>query len=187
MRRVLLCCLLVAGCAWQRIPVSPSYQSAVGIPMTVGVQLAETPASNVYGPMVVKHLQSWRTFDTIVYPYREGDTVDAVMTLTVNGGWDQESGKNTAKGFLIGLSMYTLSPFVGAGTTGRHELVAVLSKDGQEVARYRFLEETKISAGLLANWNEVAPKADQLQTSKLATGLARRLNEDWVKLSKRFE
>lgn len=176
----------VTGCAWQRIPIAPKYEAPASLPLRVGVELSADPASTTYGPLVIQRLKDWRVFDEIVFPYRKGDAVDAVMQMTVKGQWTPNTGANFAKGFIIGLSMYTLSPVLGVSMTGTHDINSLLLQKDAEIAKYSVHAKTSLEWGLAANTGEVGQKADFLQTSKLANDLATKVREDWPRIGTYF-
>jgi len=175
--------VLLIGCAWQRIPDPPVYNAANPIPLNVGIVLGDTPTDGVFGPGVVAQLKEMGVFKTITYPYRAGDPVDGALKITVSGGW---TAGGTGTAILIGLSLYTLSPFIGPNTTGIHDVNALLSKDTLEVVKYSIHLETSGSYGLYANQTEVVTKLNNLLTRKLAVEIANRINTDRLRILKEF-
>ena len=172
------------GCAWQRIAKEPVYQSTEApSPIRLGVKAADNPVSNTYVPAIVAKLQSWQVFQSVSYPYREGDPVDAVLIVNVSGGWQGNQGANAGKGFLIGLTLGAASAAVGPGMKGQHDVAASLQKNGAELAKYSFHQETPVSWGMGANTNEVSRKADQLLVAELAKGIADRIKQDWPRIA----
>ena len=145
--------------------------------------LGDTSASQVYGPPVVNRLKEMRVFDSVTYPYREGDPVDGILKMSITGGW---KGRGFGAGFCIGLSLFTLSPVIGPSMTGIHDANVTLFKDLMEVAQYSIHVKTSVSWGLAANTGEVANKSDDLQQCKLAVEIARRINDDRLRISKEF-
>jgi hypothetical protein len=189
MRRIILIVFLfvlstISGCAWQRIPVAPQYQSTDSIPIRVGVELSSDPVSKNYGPPVIQRLKDWHVFNDMIFPYRKGDPVDAVLRITVKGEWKE--GANFLRGFIIGLSLYTLSPVVGPSITGTHDINSILFQKERELAKYQAHAETLVERGVLADTGEVFRKADFVQTSTLANGLAKKMRDDWNRISKFF-
>jgi len=118
-----------------------------------------------------------RVFEAVNFPYREGDPVDAVLQVTITGGWKQSTGGNFAKGLVIGLTLFTLSPVVGPSIYGFHDVHATLSNGPVEYFSSNIHVKTAVSFGLAANTNEVAVKADGLQMRKIAVEIANRVNE----------
>jgi len=175
--------LFSSGCAWQRIPDPPAYNILSSMPLRVGIVLGDTPPSQVYGPGVVKHLKEMGIFKSVIYPYREGDPIDGILKITITGGW---KGSGAGVGFLIGLSLYTLSPVIGPSMTGTHDANVTLSKGISEVVQYVIHVETSVSWGLRANQTEVANKADDLQQRKLAVEIASRIDNDRPRILKKF-
>lgn len=184
--RNLCACLLVSvlliglsGCSWQRIPAPPMFGQQMKIPGRFGIIVSSNPASMTYGPKIVDQLKRWGAFDSLEYPYREGDEVDAVLNLTVEGGWHAQTGANLARGFLIGLTFFALSPVLGVEMIGNHSLAASVSEDGVEQFICGFDKRARIEWGLGANTNEVALKADRLQVGQLADGLVACVRDRW--------
>jgi len=180
---VLVIALILSGCAWQRIPAAPSYAAPSPLPVRVGVVLDNTQASAYYGPGIVSLWKEMRVFESVTYPYREGDPVDGVLRLTINGGW---RGEGAGAGFLIGLTLGLASPAVGPSMTGVHEAAAILSRSAAEVARYSVRVESTVTWGLGANTTEVSSKAEDLQRRRLAVELAQKLEADRAALAKAF-
>ncbi len=181
---VLLIMVSVGGCTWQRIPDAPSYNCSRQIPIKLGVILGNTQPSQVYGPQVVSNLKEMIIFESIIYPYRDGDPVDGILNMTITGEW---KGSGAGAGFLIGLSLFTLSPVLGPSMTGTHDLNVVLSKGGTgaaEVSRYSANIKTSVSWGLLGDTNEVASKADKLLQQKITAEIAQRICEDQARILK---
>lgn len=174
--------LLNASCAWQRIPPSPVYQESNSIPLRIGIQLADDPTTAAYGPIIIKHLKDIRLFRSLTFPYQQWDVVDAVLVMKIHGGWTPDSS-NFGKGFLIGLSLYTLSPMIGPGMTGRHDVNVILRKEMKELAQYGIHEEIHVEWGLGADTGQVSAKSDDLQTKTLAFKLAEAIRKDWPTLS----
>jgi len=146
---LLLIVLAVSGCTpwmvtetvltqWTRIPESPVYTVEEPIPLRVGViflrDRSEITLSHID---VIKALQEIQLFDSLVYPYQEGDPVDAVLRLTISGGNEGESalsrfGVETLSLVTIGLS----GPLVGRSATFKHNVLAVLNQSSDEIGRY---------------------------------------------------
>jgi len=165
----------LAGCAWQRVPEPPHHGPVHTLPIDVGVELSGAAASQVYGPRVIENLRKMGIFESIVHPYRAGDPVEATLGLSIDGRW---RGSGFWPGFVVGLSLFTLSPVVGPGIAGRHEVGAALYADDDSIVRYEFEVASKARFGLLADTNEVGAKVDALQAQKIAVELAKRLQND---------
>ncbi len=173
----LMAAIALSGCAWQRIPASPSFASPSPLPLTVGIQLSSSPASDLYGPKVVKLLKEMRVVDKTVYPYREDDEVDALLGIAIEGGWE---GSGAAAGFVIGLTLGLLSPVVGPSMVGRHDLNATLTNKDDQIASHSAKIVTKVTWGIAGDSNEVAVKADDLQSRKIAVEIA-----EWLQTNRR--
>lgn len=122
-------------------------------------------------------------FRKVYYPYRPDiDPVDATLNLSIEGGWTSSSAANFAKGFVIGLSLFTLSPVLGPSMSGLHTVSTGLRKDGQIVVSYSGQVETDISWGMLADTNAVAHKAEELQVRKICLEVSQWLRANRAKI-----
>jgi hypothetical protein len=167
--------LMVLGCAWQRIPAAPEYTIEAPIPLKVGVIVADNEASTLYGPAILNEWKEMRLFESLIYPYREGDLVDVIMKLSVNGGW---KGSGVGAGFVTGLTLGLAGTVVGPSMTGTHDAQAILNKATSEVGRYSVQVTSTVEFGMFANVNEVAKKTEELQRRKLALELANKIRAD---------
>ena len=184
---IIVSILFFSGCAWQRIPMPPTYYVSKPIPIRVGIEIGGTPESQVYVPLVVKKLKEMEVFETVVYPYRDGDSVDGILKLTIKGGWKGENhGASFIKGAIIGLSLFTLSTVIGPEMTGTHDVNVELSKDLTVVVNYSIQVKTSVSWGQAANTNEVAAKANDLQVRKISVEIANRIDNDRLHILKKF-
>ena len=174
---VLLALALVssAGCAWQRVPELPSYSVTDPIPLNVGVVLSNSAGSSTYGPAVINDWREARLFRSLTYPYRTGDPVDAVMELTIDGGW---KGSGAGAGFVIGLTLGLAGTVMGPSMTGTHSALAVVTEPAGEVGRYSVEVTSKATWGMAANTEQVSKKADALQVRKVALELAQQIRSD---------
>ena len=176
--RLLLLALIIfsiSGCAWQRIPAAPEYTLEASIPLRVGVMLADSQASAYYGPAIVKEWNDMRLFDSLIYPYRDGDPVDAVMRLTITGGW---KGSGAGAGFITGLTLGLAGAAVGPSMTGTHDALAIINKSQDEAGRYSVQVTSTVEWGMAANTGEVSKKAEELQRKRIAFELAKIIRAD---------
>jgi hypothetical protein len=137
--------------------------------------LSESPGSATYGPSVINDWKELRLFKTLTYPYRDGDPVDAVMELSINGGW---KGSGAGAGFVIGLTLGLAGTVMGPSMTGTHNALAVISEPAGELGRYSVEATTKVTWGMAANTEQVSTKADTLQVRKIALELANKIRSD---------
>jgi len=172
---IALILLFVSGCAWQRIPDLPVYTLEAPIPLKVGIMLADNSPSTYYGPGVLKEWNEMRLFESIIYPYRESDLVDAVMRMTITGGW---KGSGAAAGFVTGLTLGLAGTVVGPSMTGTHDILAIMNKSSSEVGRYTVQVTSTVEWGMAASSGEVAKKADELQRKRMAFELAKKIRAD---------
>jgi hypothetical protein len=173
---------LQLACAWIKVSAPPQYRTPNPLPITVGVELSGTPSSQEYGPRVISLLEEMRLFKSMVYPYREGDAVDGMMFLSIDGSWKVRRGRTFWSGFLIGLSLFTLSPFLGASMVGTHEAELTLSDGPINVGHATSRAVTPIKWGLLADTDEIAARGNDLQVRTIAVGLARAIEADRTKI-----
>jgi hypothetical protein len=134
----------------------------------MGVELSSSQVTAVYGPRFVALLSEMMVVDKVVYPYQEGDTVDALLNITLDGSW---RGSGPGAGFAIGLTLGLLSPFIGPSIVGNHDLRATLEENGNNIASHSAHIESKITWGIAADANAVGARADDLQTRKIAVSI----------------
>lgn len=162
---------LLNGCTWKNIPEAPAYSTTEAIPIKIGVELESSEPSRYYGSKIVDLFNEMRVFESIVFPYRKGDAIDAVLFLSVKGGWDNKRGENFASGFFtMGLA--------GASMQGNHEVKATLRTAEQDIVSYTTQVSTKINWGLGADTKEVSAGAEKTHSKKMAIDLADRFNKD---------
>jgi hypothetical protein len=169
----------ISGCAWQKFPEQTSYNVPSSIPVNIGIVLGN-PAE-VYGPGIVKELQNMRLFKSIAYPLNPGDPVDGVMKINISGRWIPYES-NFGRAFLVGFSLFTLSPVIGVGSTGTHDAVVTLSKGNSEMLLYAIHVETPVTWGVGINAEAGAKNCNDFHQHKLATEIARRISEDRVNI-----
>lgn len=165
----------VSGCAWQRIPAPPEYTFEEPIPLKVGVMLADNKESSYYGPAVIKEWNEMRLFNSLVYPLRDSDPVDAVIMVTISGGW---KGSGGAAGFITGLTLGLAGTVVGPSLTGTHDTLATLNRFSSQIGWYSVQVTTSVEWGMAASTSEVAKKADDLQGKRIASELAKLIRAD---------
>ena len=166
--------VLGTGCAWQKIPVAHDYSVSEKLPLKVGVRLSSKPASTVVGPRVLEKWKDMGLFEEIVYPYREDDDINLVLTLDIDGRW---IGSGAGAGVVIGLTLGLASPFVGPSMEGVHTIDLDFNKDEKKINNLRSTVSTKVSWGLGADVNDVSRKTDDLLIKKLANAGARLITE----------
>jgi hypothetical protein len=126
-------------------------------------------------------------FNKIIYPYRDGDAVDGIVQIAIAGGWRSENPLlSFSKGFVIGASLFTLSPVIGANVYGSLDAKVSLQKNNIEILKYIVRAESKISFGILANASDYGNQADDLQTSKLAAEIAKNIESNKRLIIKEF-
>ena len=165
---------LGSGCAWQKIPVAHDYSVSEKLPLKVGVRLSSKPASTVVGPRVLEKWKDMGLFEEIVYPYREDDDINLVLTLDIDGRW---IGSGAGAGVVIGLTLGLASPFVGPSMEGVHTIDLDFNKDEKKINNLRSTVSTMVSWGLGADVNDVSRKTDDLLIKKLANAGARLITE----------
>ncbi len=160
----LLITISLAGCAWQKIPPPPPRVTVEPLPVAVGIEVSTSPVTNVYAPRVIEIWDQQKLFKKMIYPYREGDPVDGVIRVEIDGLWTG----NASAGFLIGLTLGLASPFVGPSMDGNHRLQLTVEKKGDVLRSFSGTVATHVSWGLAANSSEVGRKTDDLLAARLA-------------------
>jgi len=176
--------LLIAGCTWQKIPKPPTYVSEQTIPLRVGIVASPNATSKLYVPGVVVELKAMRLFNSIIYPYHEGDVVDTVATIGVEGEW-MPSGAGPS--LTVALTLGLASPFVGPSVTGTHIIKATMISGQQDVGYYSSKITTTAEWGVMADAKEASEKTNRLQTQRLAETLATSIREDQRNLLTRVQ
>jgi len=176
LKLLLIACLVNSGCSWIRLATKPVYDIEEKIPMTVGINFDNSQGSNTYGPMVVRYLMDFKIFNSIVYPYKEGDKVDGVLDLNIQGRWVKKSIGNLVVLYPI------LSPFLGPSMVAKHNTVVGLNCSLIKIASYDFLTETKIKHGVLADKGLVVQRGDSIQSYKIAYQIAGKMLMDQEKI-----
>jgi len=166
---------VLSACTWQRIPEAPAPAKENAIPLRVGINGGTDTGSRTFVPGVVRELRAMRLFDAIDFPYHEGDTVDAVATVSVDGDW-QPSGAGPI--VAVGVSLGLASPFVGPSVTGTHIIKAALISGTEDVGFYSAKVTTKGEWGVMADANEASQRTHALQIKRLADALASAIRED---------
>jgi len=161
--------MVLQACAWQKIPAAPSYAPAPSLPITVGVEVFTSPDSGHYGPVVVNLLSQMSVVDKLIFPYREGDVVDALLGIEVDGSWKR---RGTGAGLVIGLTLGLASPVVGPSMTGTHQLNATLTDENNPITSHSSQIQSKATWGVAGDANEVSEKMDDLQARKMAVAIA---------------
>jgi len=128
---------LLPASEWTRIPEAPEYTVEEPIPLRVGIILNDSKIYSPYELEIIKEWEKIRLFDSMVFPYQDGDPIDAVMRLTTAGGWEDEGklsrfGVNMLTGLTLGLS----KPIVGRSATFTHDAFAVIHQSSDEIGRF---------------------------------------------------
>jgi len=196
----------VAGCVWQRIPAAPEYTLAEPIPLRMGVIFGNDTAStdsisHIYGLAVIKGWNEMRLFDSLIYPYQEGDPVDAVIQITITGGWEDEGlVRETAVTLAIMLTLGLAGNVVGRNMTVIHDALVVINKSSDEIGRYSVQVTSTIELGVgllgaLTYWRESPLTLEhlgryvagyELQRKRIAFELAKKIREDRQSLLSRL-
>jgi len=191
---------LVPASEWTRVPEAPEYTVEAPIPLRVGI------LDDRYSPYELAIINEWdkmRLFDSLVYPYKEGDPVDVVIRLTTTGEVEEEGGLSR-----LGVDMLTDLTFglsraiVGRSATYTHDALAIIHQSSDEIGRYSVEVSSTVrweaDSGVDASGNLVFPsghcfftptseyerKADsltegyKLQRKRLAFELAKKIRAD---------
>lgn len=174
--------LLIAGCAWRHIPAAPDYPYVKTIPYTVGIALSNNgDGTRLYVPKVVDSLKAMRVFNNIIFPYRHGDAVDAVLYMSIGAKGSENVGRDVASGVLtMGLA--------GSGNTFVYRTIALLkTPEGSTITSYDFPTTTHFTFGQLADRSELTAEVNNVSCKKIAIELANRLNNDIDKIKTSIE
>lgn len=195
---IALIVFVVSGCVWQRIPAAPEYILEVPIPLRMGVIFGNDTAStdsisHIYGLAVIKGWNEMRLFDSLIYPYQEGDRVDAVIRITITGGWEDEGlMRKTAVNLAIMLTLGLAGNVVGRNMTVIHDALVVINKSSDEIVRHSVQVTSTIELGVgllgaLTYWRESPLTAEhrdryvagyELQRKRIAFELAKKIRAD---------
>ena len=161
------------GCAWKHIPAAPDYSYVKTIPYTVGIALSDNgDGTRLYVPKVVDSLKAMNVFKNIIFPYRHGDAVDAVLYMSIGAKGSEKVGRDFASGF------FTLG-LAGSENIFVYRTIALLkTPEGLAIASYNILTTTQFTFGQLADRSEVAAEANNVSCKKIAIELAIRLNNN---------
>ncbi|MDH3216179.1 MAG: hypothetical protein OEN01_07800 [Candidatus Krumholzibacteria bacterium] len=159
------------------MPPPPTFHAAEPIPIIVGVQLVPSSADR-YGPRVVALLREMDVFQYLIWPYDASTPVDAVLTLFIEGAWEDGKGSRVTSVILVALTAGLLGPVLGTNMSGVHDVTARLLDLEGEVSQYSFRIESKAARGLGANADVSFIRADDLQMRRLAVELAKRMHAD---------
>ncbi len=128
---------LVPALKWTRIPEAPEYTVEAPIPLRAGIILDDSTAYSASGLDVFIEWEEMRLFDSLVYPYKEGDPVDAVIRITTAGKMEEEG--MLSRDLVDMLTLFTLGlsrPIVGRSATFTHDALAVIRQSSDEIGRY---------------------------------------------------
>jgi putative oligomerization/nucleic acid binding protein len=168
----------MTGCAWKSIPQVADYTPPKAIKYTVGVDLLNNyDTTRLDVPKIADSLKSMKVFKDVVFPYRKGDAVDAVLSLSVTEKGHENVGRDLASGALtLGLA--------GSKNTFTFNTIAILKSASKEVkiVNYNISTITEFSFGQLANKSEVAADARNVTCKKIAIDLANHFNDDFSRI-----
>ena len=163
---------VMTGCSWQKIPPSPSYVTNDTIPLKVAITGKSDEAQMIDG--LATELKGMKLFDSITYPYRDGDPVDLVLDLQPT--FVADTSGNFGRGFLIGATFFTLSPFMGPKVEYDALVPATIKKpSGKTIAEIKAEDHMNVEFGLGANTNDVRVKSRQVIIQRLADDLAKKI------------
>lgn len=195
---IALIAFAISGCVWQRIPAVPEYTLEVPIPLKMGVIFDDDTAlvdsiSHIYGLAVIKGWNEMQLFDSLIYPYQDGDSIDAVIRITITGGWEDESFiRKAAVNLAIMLTLGLAGNVIGRNITVIHDVLVVIHKSSGAIGRYSVQVTSTIELGVgllgaLSYWREspLTPEhldryvaGYELQRKRIAFELAKKIRED---------
>jgi hypothetical protein len=157
------------GCAWHRI--DPPRVERPAIPMrveVVGLRATDDATSLDDLRTISKLWTTWGAFRTVRFPYRDGDPVDAIIDIRLRQTTDVHRTANLFKGFTVGLSLFTLSPVLGASFSEIH-LVRVECRRGAAAPEpFETTVRTDLEIGYGADATAAAKDLDGAQLEAVA-------------------
>jgi len=206
---LLLIVLALSGCSWQRIPAAPEYTHETPIPLRVGIILGGEggKASSISHPhyyerTVISEWNEMQLFDSLVYPYREDDPVDAIMRLTITGDWELEGQLRSFGVEMLTILTYGLtSPLVGRSITGTHNAIALINQSLNEIGQYSVQVTSTIDVGIgalsqqgtllvpssIRKYIDNHAEGNDLQIKRIAFELAKKIRADRQNLLSKFD
>lgn len=212
---LLLIALIMSGCGlykWAEMPLAPKYNyQETSIPLKIGIITSGKDSDNRCDSLAHPHsyelgvIKEWKKvflFDSIVYPYIKGDSVDTVLRLEIKGLWGvwgaggrrSPSLRGIRNGYATILPLVTLGmsvPVLGHKITGTHHATATIGQSFKEFKRYstEVTSTIEISSGLAAGrsiCDDVTPyeylneraEANDLQIKRIAFDLAKKIRAD---------
>ena len=160
---------LSSSCAWHRVgPAQVERQLSPRLDLAVGLEPADgdTVASDV--EVIAKHWTRWGAFRAVQFPVRSGDPVDLVVDVRLRQTSDLHLGSNLLKSFLIGLSLYALSPVLGRVVSEIHD-VRIQCRQGETTGAPISAElRTDVEFGQGVDSYMVAKALDDAQMEQVA-------------------
>jgi hypothetical protein len=129
---------------------------------------SEVASSVALSPTTSKVWTTWGAFRTVRFPYRDGDPVDAIIDIRLRQTTDVHRTANLFKGFTVGLSLFTLSPVLGASFSEIH-LVRVECRRGAAAPEpFETTVRTDLEIGYGADATAAAKDLDGAQLEAVA-------------------
>ncbi len=165
----------ITGCAWKSVPTAADYTSTNKINYTVGVDLLNNyETTQLDAPKIAASLKSMNVFKDVVFPYRKGDAVDAVLSLSVKEKGEEHIARDLASGF------FTLG-LAGSKNTFTFYTNAILKSARTEakILDYNISTATEFSFGQFANKSELLSEVRKVSCKNIAVDLANHFNADF--------
>ncbi len=169
--------LAVNACASQKwtvdVPATPAYGQSAPIPITVGLDINETPSvqsygpshkNRPYGPMIAGELRKMDVFSRVIYPYEKGAAADAVLHLAITGRWGYYGGKQYADDYWAGSSGVRYAE-------GDHDVrIALTAKDRRIIGSSVSVKSKGRYSG--QDFEAITGRLNEIQTKKIAVSVA---------------
>lgn len=155
------------------IAPAPAYSQSGPIPITVGIDVDETPSvqsrvtkktDRPYGPAIAGELKKMNVFSNIIYPYKKGGAADAVLFLAIRGQWNYFSTELEPNDYWSGRPG-------SRSVEGAHEVkVALTAKNRQVINSSVSVESKGQYSG--QDYDAITGKLNDIQTRKIAVAVA---------------
>ena len=164
-----------------KVSPGPVYNQTEPIPITVGLEVDESPAiqsfgkshtSHPYGPAIVDELKKLKVFSNIVYPFKKGVSADAVLLLSIKGKWEYYNKEPGVYDTWAGSSPAHYAE-------GNHEIKVVMTKGPEGGGRIINDSVSVRSKGQFSgrDYDLIADRLNEAQTRKIAVTLANFLQD----------
>jgi hypothetical protein len=176
LRVAAVCAVLLSACSWHRVSPRLGPPPSERARQSVGLAAADADTSLTDLQAIARHWSSWKSFERVQFPFREGDPVDLVVEVKLRQSVDGHRASNLLKATITGLSLGLLGPVLGPRLTEIHDVrIRCRRAAGAESVPVDFRVGTDLEAGLLANVAAAAKDLDDEQMRRVAAEALRAL------------